>query len=91
MEIGSKDQANWRGDAPTNKTATSHLEYLEMNGDKLDTSSVESAGYDAAATKRLTRKIDWNLLPFLALLYLLSFLGENSSPRLCDAHKLIIA
>lgn len=32
--------------------------------------SLESAGFDEQATKRLLRKIDLVLLPFLALLYL---------------------
>jgi hypothetical protein len=39
---------------------------------------VESAGYDAAATKKLLRKCDKYLLPFLALLYLLSFLDRTN-------------
>lgn len=39
---------------------------------------VESAGYDAAGTKRLLRKCDKALLPFLALLYLLSFLDRTN-------------
>lgn len=30
--------------------------------------------FDALQTKRLLRKIDWHLIPFLSLLYLLSFL-----------------
>lgn len=36
--------------------------------------SVET--FDKKATKRLLRKIDWHLLPFLSLLYLLSFLDR---------------
>lgn len=39
---------------------------------------VESAGYDATATKKLLRKCDKALLPFLALLYLLSFLDRTN-------------
>jgi MFS family permease len=38
----------------------------------------ESAGWDLSATKRLIRKIDVNLIPFLALLYLLSFLDRTN-------------
>jgi hypothetical protein len=30
----------------------------------------EAQGFDEMATKRLLRKIDWVLLPFLSLLYL---------------------
>jgi hypothetical protein len=31
---------------------------------------VETQGFDEKATKRMIRKIDWNLIPFLALIYL---------------------
>ncbi|KAH7407991.1 major facilitator superfamily domain-containing protein [Cadophora sp. MPI-SDFR-AT-0126] len=34
--------------------------------------------YDAAATRRLLRKLDFRLLPFFALLYLLSFLDRTN-------------
>jgi hypothetical protein len=33
---------------------------------------------DAIATRKLIRKIDWMLMPFLALLYLLSFLDRTN-------------
>jgi MFS family permease len=39
---------------------------------------LESAGFDAARTKKLLRKTDKVLLPFLALLYLLSFLDRTN-------------
>lgn len=32
---------------------------------------VESQGYDAAATKKLLRKLDWHIIPFMSLIYLL--------------------
>lgn len=35
-------------------------------------------GYDETATKRLIRKIDLNILPVLAILYLLSFLDRTN-------------
>lgn len=41
-------------------------------------SDPERSGFDEAATKRLLRKIDWTLIPFLALLYLLSFLDRTN-------------
>lgn len=78
MEINTKTQTAWREDITMDKTGATQVEYHEMTADKLDSSSLESAGFDAAATKRLTRKIDWNLLPLLALLYLLSFLGKHT-------------
>lgn len=39
---------------------------------------LESPGFDAAATKKLVRRIDWHLIPFLACLYLLSFLDRTN-------------
>lgn len=39
---------------------------------------VESAGFDEGRTKKLLRKTDKVLLPFLALLYLLSFLDRTN-------------
>lgn len=47
-------------------------------GEKGEVGEVESAGFDAAATKKLLRKCDKYLLPFLALLYLLSFLDRTN-------------
>ncbi|KAK6215337.1 major facilitator superfamily transporter [Colletotrichum tabaci] len=41
-------------------------------------SDPDRSGFDQAATKRLIRKIDWTLIPFLALLYLLSFLDRTN-------------
>jgi hypothetical protein len=38
----------------------------------------ECHGFDEDATKKLVRKIDWVLIPFLALLYLLSFLDRTN-------------
>ncbi len=50
---------------------------------------VESQGFDSQATKRLIRKIDWTLVPFLALLYLLSFLDRTNigNARLAGLEK----
>lgn len=47
-----------------------------LEGDeKADVTFVEdNPTYDTLQTKRLLRKIDWHLIPFLSLLYLLSFL-----------------
>lgn len=36
----------------------------------LSTEHVESQGFDAAATKKLLRKLDWHLIPFMSLIYL---------------------
>lgn len=32
--------------------------------------NTETAEYDLKATRRLLRKLDWHLIPFLSLLYL---------------------
>lgn len=47
------------------------------------------AHFDQGATKRLIRKIDWTLIPFLALLYLLSFLDRTNigNARLAGLEK----
>lgn len=45
-------------------------------------SSSQELGYDEKQTKKLIRKIDWALIPFLALLYLLSFLDRSRSAML---------
>jgi hypothetical protein len=33
-------------------------------------SDEEVQGFDAAGTKRLLRKLDWHLIPFMSLIYL---------------------
>ncbi|KAM5357724.1 hypothetical protein ACJZ2D_015971 [Fusarium nematophilum] len=40
--------------------------------------SVENADWSGPDTKRLIRKIDWAIIPFVALLYLLSFLDRTN-------------
>lgn len=41
--------------------------------------SSQEIGWTEKQTKALVRKMDWALLPFLALLYLLSFLDRSAS------------
>lgn len=50
---------------------------VEDVGD-IDTHSVDGPGWDESTTKKLIRKIDYRLIPFLALLYLLSFLDRTN-------------
>ncbi|KAL1845501.1 hypothetical protein Daus18300_014515 [Diaporthe australafricana] len=50
---------------------------VENVGDT-DSHSMESASWDESTTKKLIRKIDYRLIPFLALLYLLSFLDRTN-------------
>ncbi|WXC46943.1 hypothetical protein QX201_006663 [Fusarium graminearum] len=40
--------------------------------------SVEGAGWSEADTNRLIRKIDWSIIPFVSILYLLSFLDRTN-------------
>lgn len=47
-------------------------------GNSSDGVEVASVGFDTKSTKRLLRKIDMRLIPFLALLYLLSFLDRTN-------------
>jgi hypothetical protein len=51
--------------------------------------SSQDLAFDEKATRRLIRKIDWTLLPFLALLYLLSFLDRTNigNARLAGLEK----
>lgn len=52
---------------------------LETTTESKDSSSLENAvHWDDKATAKLIRKIDWKLIPFLALLYLLSFLDRTN-------------
>src|SRR3954447_26746294 len=63
----------------------------EHNVEMVESGSTSSQelGYDAKATAKLVRKIDWVLLPFLALLYLLSFLDRTNigNARLAGLEK----
>lgn len=64
-------------DAPVEKLVSKDvdekIEILESAS-----SSSQDLGFDMKATKKLIRKIDYTLLPFLALLYLLSFLDRTN-------------
>ena len=53
------------------KTEISQLEHTQTHDDHVS--------FDTKATKRLLRKMDIRLIPFLALLYLLSFLDRYVS------------
>ncbi|KAG5765319.1 hypothetical protein H9Q72_006616 [Fusarium xylarioides] len=46
--------------------------------DNAKVSLAEGAGFTEADTKRLIRKIDWSIIPFVSLLYLLSFLDRTN-------------
>ncbi|KAL8365417.1 hypothetical protein RB595_004292 [Gaeumannomyces hyphopodioides] len=40
--------------------------------------AVEAQGFDEHATKRLLRKLDWHIIPFMSLIYLLCFLDRTN-------------
>ncbi|KAH9896304.1 major facilitator superfamily domain-containing protein [Xylariomycetidae sp. FL2044] len=72
-------------DASDTNTAKNHV--VEENERELRTA--ERQGFDTQATKALLRKIDWTLIPFLAFLYLLSFLDRSNvgNARLAGLEK----
>ncbi|KAH7145986.1 major facilitator superfamily transporter [Dactylonectria macrodidyma] len=54
---------------------------IPTSGDGIEveySSDPDRSGFDQVSTKKLLRKIDWTLIPFLALLYLLSFLDRTN-------------
>lgn len=59
----------------------------EVDAVESRSSSSEEVGYDVKETKKLLRKIDWTLLPFLALLYLLSFLDRSERDEISDTER----
>jgi len=40
------------------------------NTSSLDVVEIEVAGWDEKSTKRLLRKLDWHIIPFMSLIYL---------------------
>jgi hypothetical protein len=54
--------------------ASAHARPLAMPHDE----QVESPGVDAALHRRTLRKLDWLLLPFLALLFLFNSLDKSN-------------
>jgi sugar phosphate permease len=70
-EAGSQDVPTTESDSVTN-------EKVAIKSDQHHDVNVESAGWDESSTKKLIRKVDLTLIPFLALLYLLSFLDRTN-------------
>ncbi|EHA56279.1 high-affinity nicotinic acid transporter [Pyricularia oryzae 70-15] len=48
------------------------------NSIEITTQVDEAQGYDQKATKALLRKLDWNIIPFMSLIYLLCFLDRTN-------------
>lgn len=78
MSLYEKDSATWHETAASEKKDVTTIEYASAEHDNLSTDSLEAAGFDESATRRLVRKIDWALLPLLSFLYLLSFLDRTN-------------
>lgn len=57
-----------------NKAESSDFTYAPAKYESQETSSFE----DEQIARRLVRKIDWNVMPYLFLLYLLQYLDKNS-------------
>ena len=47
------------------------IEKVAVSSPALSTEEVESQGFDEAATKKLLRRLDWHIIPFMSLIYLL--------------------
>lgn len=54
-----------------------HVERIENATGSLSDAE-HAGGFDEQRTKKLLRKIDWMLIPFLSFLYLLSFLDRSN-------------
>ncbi|KAF7518257.1 hypothetical protein G7054_g13519 [Neopestalotiopsis clavispora] len=50
----------------------------EKKSDVVSIHVAEAQGYDKNETKRLLRKLDWHLIPFMSLIYLLCFLDRTN-------------
>ncbi|KAH8723651.1 high-affinity nicotinic acid transporter [Phaeosphaeriaceae sp. PMI808] len=44
----------------------------------ISSGDVETQGFDQSATKKLLRKLDWHIIPFMSLIYLLCFLDRTN-------------
>ncbi|KAH9870999.1 hypothetical protein J1614_006573 [Plenodomus biglobosus] len=51
---------------------------IQASAPDIAAGEIEAQGFDAAATKKLLRKLDWHLIPFMSLIYLLCFLDRTN-------------
>ena len=81
--MGASTEIKVPVEAPPSKEA-GNIEMLESAS-----ASSQEVEFDQKATKKLISKIDWALLPFLSLLYLLSFLDRTNigNARLAGLEK----
>ncbi|KAL2129561.1 hypothetical protein VTI74DRAFT_7610 [Chaetomium olivicolor] len=76
--MGNPAEVGAHHDVPTTESDSVTNEKVVSKAAHVDDVNIESAGWDETSTKRLIRRIDLRLLPFLALLYLLSFLDRTN-------------
>jgi MFS family permease len=69
-EVAAPDVPTTESDSVTNEKVAHKPSHDDVN--------IESAGWDESSTRKLIRKVDLTLIPFLALLYLLSFLDRTN-------------
>lgn len=43
---------------------------ISANASVVEITAAEAAGYDRSATKKLLRRLDWHIIPFMSLIYL---------------------
>ncbi|KLU81095.1 high-affinity nicotinic acid transporter [Magnaporthiopsis poae ATCC 64411] len=60
------------------KETSSPLEVSQAESVEVPIAAVETQGFDEHATKRLLRKLDWHIIPFMSLIYLLCFLDRTN-------------
>jgi hypothetical protein len=77
MSVEKKAEGIDANTAPTNKGDVDLIADVDLV--ESGSTSSQEGGFNAQQTKALIRKMDWALLPFLALLYLLSFLDRSTS------------
>lgn len=59
---------------------------ISANASVVEITASEAAGYDRSATKKLLRRLDWHIIPFMSLIYLSvssstdTFCGSNWFP-----------
>lgn len=62
----------------TDSSTPASVQEVKGSDDVAVFDKLEVAGWDAKSTRRLLSKIDRHLIPFLSLLYLLSFLDRTN-------------
>ena len=71
-DVKQQPHVDTANDSDTPPPTKENIDFVESGS-----ASSQEIGWDEKSTKKLVRKMDWALLPFLALLYLLSFLDRS--------------